>query len=345
MNCVDQELLKNNFLRGYLNLLGINFFCGCIKKKCKSKPKDLSKLMSYRNRSIAFFELRQQSHHNRPFSSVSSTSTTKKDVSKIPLIGENEHDIPLDDLNLQPQWIKLTDIDSKLRVISNNIERLGQLHSRHLSRFDDSGEDEREVEVLTREISSDISKTHNLIKTLGLRKTLTPEEIKVKKNIQSAKSNQLQTLSLEFKKKQRTYLNAIQRNANSFGWGNEVNDEEDDDDENQVFTLTKQQEEAFNEMEFEVQKRDAEIRQIVRSMEELSSIINDISILVIKQGTLMDQIEYNLESTEESMTVATVELKKADEYHRSYRTRLCILLILIILVVTMVFVSIIKAFI
>ncbi|GAM17483.1 hypothetical protein SAMD00019534_006580 [Acytostelium subglobosum LB1] len=227
--------------------------------------------------------------------------------------------------------------------LKDKVEKLGRLHSRNIATFDGDGDDEREIEVLTKDISSIITKTHHLIKNLGAKENLSPEEVKIKKNIQSAKSTQLQALSLDFKKKQRTYLSALQKNSSSFGWENGENEEEEEEVANYGFTM--QQLEVVNEMDKQVMQRDGEIKQILRSINELSNIVQDISMMVIQQGTLLDQIEYNLEQTEESVVQGNVELGKANEYQKGYRSRLCILMILIVLIVTMVFVAIIKAFI
>ncbi|EFA76115.1 t-SNARE family protein [Heterostelium album PN500] len=171
---------------------------------------------------------------------------------------------------------------------------------------------------------------------------MTSEEVKLKKNIQSAKSSKLQEVSLDFKRKQRSYLNKLQKNtSSSIGW----TEDSDSDTEPAGVGFTIVQTHVVTEMEEEVAKRDREIKQIVKSIEDLSSIVHDISTLVIKQGTLMDQIEYNLDQTEDALTGAVVELKETNELQKGYRNRLCILLVLVVLVITMVFVAIIKAFI
>eukprot|EP01133_Synstelium_polycarpum_P010869 gene10869-12663_t len=224
-----------------------------------------------------------------------------------PLI-HNQQDIPLQTLNVAPEWIKLPGIDGNLVKIERRLEQLGKLYSKSSLDFDGNREDEDQIEVLTNEISTDLRRTHHLIKTLGDNRKLTTEEVKVRNNIKSAKSSKLQALSLDFRKKQRSYMMSFQKRSALGGWGGE--NEAGSDDEQMDFGFNDQLLEVVDDMEKQVTKRNDEIVQIARSINEMTALVNDISTLVIKQGTLLDQIEFNLDQTEQHVEESTFELAK-----------------------------------
>lgn len=55
-------------------------------------------------------------------------------------------------------------------------------------------------------------------------------------------------------------------------------------------------------------QREEELRNLLRSIEELNSIFKDISILVIEQGTILDRIDYNIEQAEHNVLKAEEHL-------------------------------------
>ena len=49
-----------------------------------------------------------------------------------------------------------------------------------------------------------------------------------------------------------------------------------------------------------VNERDQEIVRIAKSIEELAAIFKELAVLVIDQGTILDRIDYNMESAVEN---------------------------------------------
>lgn len=63
--------------------------------------------------------------------------------------------------------------------------------------------------------------------------------------------------------------------------------------------------------EINITQRDREIDQIAKSIAELAELFQDLSALVIDQGTMLDRIDFNIEHMGEDMNAAVRELSGA----------------------------------
>jgi hypothetical protein len=72
------------------------------------------------------------------------------------------------------------------------------------------------------------------------------------------------------------------------------------------------------------QSRDKEIAQIAKSIEELNAIFKELAVLVIDQGTILDRIDYNMESAVENTKAGIKQLEKAEEKQKNARALKCI---------------------
>jgi len=143
----------------------------------------------------------------------------------------------------------------------------------------------------------------------------------MKKNIQASLASRLQQLSFEFKRNQRDYLTNLR--------GSEMNSEQDDPftwDSNRIETSLSSA--LINDVDFShgmALQREEELRNLLRSIEELNSIFKDISILVIEQGTILDRIDYNIEMADHNVTHAAEVLVNVHEKAKSSRTKQCMI--------------------
>lgn len=61
-----------------------------------------------------------------------------------------------------------------------------------------------------------------------------------------------------------------------------------------------------------IQQRDREITHIAKSIAELAELFQDLSALVIEQGTMVDRIDWNVENMGKDMQAAVEELNTAN---------------------------------
>jgi syntaxin 16 len=90
-----------------------------------------------------------------------------------------------------------------------------------------------------------------------------------------------------------------------------------------------------------VDQRDQEITHIAKSIEELAQIFKELAVLVIDQGTILDRIDYNMETAVEHAKEGVKQLEKAEEHQKNSVAMKCIF-VLILLIIIMVIVLIVK---
>lgn len=63
---------------------------------------------------------------------------------------------------------------------------------------------------------------------------------------------------------------------------------------------------------------------MVKSINDLASLFKDLSVLVVEQGTILDRIDYNIESAKEDTINANKNLQAVSTSEKSTRARRCI---------------------
>ena len=105
--------------------------------------------------------------------------------------------------------------------------------------------------------------------------------------------------------------------------------------------FTTAQMQILDETEEIVNQRDEEITRIAKSIEELAQIFKELAVLVIDQGTILDRIDFNMESAVEHAKEGIVQLQKAEQHQKNALPLRCIVL-LIVLIAIMLTVLIVK---
>merc|ERR1711997_947105 len=97
----------------------------------------------------------------------------------------------------------------------------------------------------------------------------------------------------------------------------------------------------LEQIELNASDRTQEILNIAKSVHELATLFQELSVLVVEQGSLLDRIDYNVEQTLDNLTKAKKHVDKANVYQKRSRTALCIV-VLIMLVLVAGFILVLK---
>ncbi|EFN65748.1 Syntaxin-16 [Camponotus floridanus] len=234
---------------------------------------------------------------------------------------------------------------NKLRV---KIDSLVELHSKQLTRptLDDTSQEERQMEQLTREIGRAFSNGYRQVQTIKSagRHETKPAERRLAASAVMALSTALQELGLRYRSAQNHYLTQVksreERNSQFFAedqylldnvatdsWLTESNEASAwQKNEQRQDSVLLQLEEPEDRMKLALE-REEQIGSIVQSIADLKHIFKDLAVMVEDQGTILDRIDYNIEQTQVQVHEGYKQLKKADSYQKANRKLYCIVVL------------------
>ncbi|XP_018358422.1 PREDICTED: syntaxin-16 [Trachymyrmex cornetzi] len=255
------------------------------------------------------------------------------------------------DSDAPPTWADALEetqyILSRLRV---KIDSLVELHSKQLTRptLDDTSQEERQMEQLTREIGRAFSNGYRQVQTIKSagRHETKPAERRLANSAVMALSTALQELGLRYRSAQTHYLTQVksreERNNQFFAedqsllnniatdsWVTELNEAAGDywpKNEQRQDSVLLQLEEPEDRMKLAME-REEQIGSIVQSIADLKHIFKDLAVMVQDQGTILDRIDYNIEQTQVQVQEGYKQLKKADSYQKANKKLYCIVIL------------------
>ncbi|KAG8363879.1 hypothetical protein BUALT_Bualt19G0068400 [Buddleja alternifolia] len=223
-------------------------------------------------------------------------------------------------VGLPPAWVDVSEeIAANVQRVRGKMSELAKAHAKALMpSFGDGKEDQRRIESLTHEITDLLKKSEKRLQRLSAGGP--SEDSNIRKNVQRSLATDLQTLSMELRRKQSTYLKRLRQQKEgpdgvdlemNLNGSNSKRDDDDLDDigfsDHQMAKLKKS--EAFTA------EREREIQQVVESVNELAQIMKDLSVLVIDQGTIVDRIDYNITNVAASVEDGLKQLQKVNVFY------------------------------
>lgn len=311
--------------------------------------------MASRNRTILFKKYRDALKSVRvPSGSSPSTSGGPViELSTTSLLNSNRSYAPLSTedpgssgqgaltVGLPPAWVDVSEeISANVQRVRVKIAELAKAHTKALMpSFGDGKEDQRRIESLTQEITVLLKKSEKRLQILSAGGP--SEDSNIRKNVQRSLATDLQSLSMELRKKQSTYLKRLQQQKEgpdgvdiemNLNGNNSRREDDDLDDmgfnEHQMAKLRKS--EAFTA------EREREINQVVESVHELAQIMKDLSVLVIDQGTIVDRIDYNIQNVAASVEDGFKQLQKAEKTQKEGGMVMCVSVLIIMCFIMLV---------
>eukprot|EP00033_Pygsuia_biforma_P003472 GCRY01003802.1.p1 GENE.GCRY01003802.1~~GCRY01003802.1.p1 ORF type:complete len:297 (-),score=40.47 GCRY01003802.1:12-902(-) len=285
--------------------------------------------MATRNRTRVFVQYRERSHRSGLFGGEDLEFGA---VDRKKLLSSSDDSSMISSM---PAWVDVVDdIHYDIRCLKEKIDDLARLHKHHLlPGFDDRMEEEQEIEVLTQEITRSFKKSKNKIKQLsGPSFGQQEQDVKMRKNAQVSLATELQNLSESFKQHQDSYLSKMERQEKQVRLGFDDRFETQPTMEHFEREFTPAQKQQVDQDLHLIEERSEAVEAIARSVVEIAEIFNDLSILVIEQGTILDRIDYNLEQTAVHTEQAVSELQKASKHQKKARKKMCILLLLVLII-------------
>ena len=217
------------------------------------------------------------------------------------------------------------------------------LQDAHASRLrvsfgDDESEKERRIEEATAKVSRHLKSAEAKIKKIammGSDEGLSQPEKIVRLNVMRHLGSELNNLSKAYRGGQKDFMEKLkaQQNVGKDFLQDVSNTKVGTFEDALDRGLSEEQMMALREIEERADDREKEIIHLVQSINDLASLFQELNMLVIEQGTILDRIDYNVEQTLVKVQEGNIELRKADDYSKKTPTLKCILILILVIVI------------
>jgi len=290
---------------------------------------------TYRERTDKFRKLRN-SFINTQY--IASTEiSTESDKSLLP-----KHQInAASDINLiisvPPRWIEIVEsIDDNLNKIEQQIGLLKEYHSlRQRVIFDDDKADEYDINIqeTTYSITSLFKSAKIKLQEIAIKgneeSTAGFGERTIRYNAMRSRATKLQQLTKIFRNAQRQFLEEMKNKQDKI---HKYIDLLPDVSGGYITHFNQQQKQRLIEMENEASDKTQQILNIAKSVHELAQLFNDLSILVVESGSLLDRIDYNVEQTLETLENTVPIIDRTNKYQKRSKSALCIIILIMLII-------------
>lgn len=210
---------------------------------------------------------------------------------------------------------------------------------------DDSTSSQADIEQRSQEISRMFSRMHGIIQEMKSHVSRQPAS-KLLKNVLQWMYKEISQLSQFYRACQREYITKLQEKE-KYKEQFVINFDEEIDNrvrssrsDAQIFDIadeeldvsydkrTAEQQQQLLQQELvdmdALRERDAEMNSIMKSVVELNEIFQEINTMVVNQGSLLDRIDYNIETVQLKVEQGALQIAKAERNARSARKLKCI---------------------
>lgn len=237
--------------------------------------------------------------------------------------------------NIAPVYVEMVnEISGDVRALEAKMAELRGAHEARVRiTFDPAAEEakEQEVQILTAELTRGFNLAGGKLKRLAAFEAgLDGTEMKVRKNMQRGLATRLHDLSTTFRRDQKQYIGTITklRKGQSL---QELFGSAPRGDVDEGFSDEQMHELAIAEED--VDERMREIQRIAKSVEDLAVLFKELATLIVEQGTILDRIDHNMETTVEATQKGVKELQDAEKFQKSARPIKCMLILMVLILI------------
>jgi len=199
---------------------------------------------------------------------------------------------------------------SLYQELCNNLITLKSYQQKRIiPKFDEEEniEIDKNIKKLIIVMTNKVKKCEDNIKLLNKfnKFNLSDQEKEMQENMTIHLITNLKEFSNNFRINEQNYMN----NFKHFGNQNYNNEE------NEILDNELNNNDLFGQKEIDItlKKRDQEINSLLNSLNDLSSIFKDLQNVILAQGTILDRIDFNIDTAALNVEKANKHLKKADE--------------------------------
>jgi len=233
---------------------------------------------------------------------------------------------------------------ANIRQMTSNVAQIKVMTDR-LGTNKDGADMREKLRSLIEATKFNAKDTANTIKYIEIDSG-TPEERAKKRAQQQKLFKDFQTVLKQFQdiskisaEKERAYPSPPAPKPSRF----EPEDQEQEEKQSLLKAQRAQQYALENESTFNealINDREQGIKDIEKAVLEVNEIFRDLSTLVVEQGSMINSIEANVEASAAETTKATSEIRKASEYQKSARGKMCCLALILMIIIAVIVVVI-----
>ena len=208
---------------------------------------------------------------------------------------------------------------------------------RLIPKFDDQENKKlnKSIKEISTEMTQELKQCQNILKEIIYDKEdlndinnfseLNATNVQIKQNMKQNIITKLNDFTKKFKLNQELYNNKFQ---------DFVIDEEM---ANKSFSIRKNEEKNSNdflstqENNDQLRRRDEDLTNLLKSVNDLAQIFKDMQTLVMEQGTILDRIDYNIDIASSNISQGKKNITKADKHMKNNCFRNVIIILIVII--------------
>ena len=232
---------------------------------------------------------------------------------------------------------------------------------RLIPKFDDQENKKlnKSIKEISTEMTQELKQCQNILKEIINDKEdlndinnfseLNATNVQIKQNMKQNIITKLNDFTKKFKLNQELYNNKFQdfvideEMTKKFKLNQELYNNKfqdfviDEEMANKSFSIRKNEEKNANdflstqENNDQLQRRDEDLTNLLKSVNELAQIFKDMQTLVMEQGTILDRIDYNIDIASSNISQGKKNITKADKHMKNNCFRNVIIILIVII--------------